>query len=111
MEKELLDNAKESLESGEDNLKKNRFNAATAAFFKAIVNLTDYLIYKEIKISIKNHAERFSLLKKYFPIIHEKIRELFEKYENSYKIQLSRQDALDVRSYAYELKNNITNKK
>ena len=111
MEEEILENANESLESGEDDLKKNRFNAAVASFFRAIVNFTDYIIYKEIKINIKNHAERFSLLNKYFPEIHEKIRKLFEKYKNSYKTRLTKQDVVEVRRYAYELKNTLANKK
>lgn len=108
---ELIANANESIESGEDDLKKNRFNAAVASFFRAIVNLVDYLLYKEIKLMVKNHAERFSLLNKYFPEIHKKVAELFEKYRDSYKKRLSREDALELRRYVYELKNIITNKK
>ena len=65
--KELLENISEFLASGEDNLKKERFNAAISDFFKAIVVACDYLIYREIKALPKNHSDRFNLLQKYFP--------------------------------------------
>ena len=62
--KELIDNINEFLESAKDNFKKNRYNATVLDFFKAIVIICDFLIYKEIKLLPKNHKERFSLLKK-----------------------------------------------
>ena len=51
---ELLKNAEEFFESGEDNLKKKRFNVAVSDFFKAIAILCDYLIYRETKIMLLN---------------------------------------------------------
>jgi len=56
---ELLENAEEFLDLGEDNFKKQRWNAAVSDFFKSISNFCDYIIYKEIKIFPKNHNERF----------------------------------------------------
>ena len=108
---ELLKNVKEFLESGEENLKKERFNAAVSDFFKAIVILCDYLIYKEIKIMPKNHNERFSLLSSYFKKIYIKVSELFETYTNSYSLRLKKEDAIKLKSYANELQNFVTNKK
>lgn len=108
---ELLKNVEEFLESGEDNLKKKRFNAAVSDFFKAIVILADYLIYKEIKIIPKNHNERFSLLKKYFKEIYEKISDLFDTYTKSYNLRLGEKEANIIKNYAYEFKKHITNKK
>ena len=83
---ELLDNVEEFLASGEENLKKKRYNAAITDFFKAIAILADYLIYKEIKLMPKNHDERFSLLKKYYSEIYDKISPLFETYTKSYNL-------------------------
>jgi hypothetical protein len=107
MEDDILKNANESLESAEDDLKKNRFNSAIASFFRTIANLCDYIIYKEIKVLPKNHGDRFNLLEKYFPSIHVKVKEIFEIYRDSYNIRLSKKDALKVRNYTYELKNKI----
>ena len=101
---ELLKNAKEFLDSGEDNLKKERFNASVSDFFKSIVVLCDYLIYKQIKVLPKNHNERFSLLQIHFKEIYNKVSELFKKYTESYNLRLTKSDAEIIKSYAYGFK-------
>ena len=108
---ELLKNVNEFLESEEDNLNKKRFNAAVSDFFKAIVILCDYLIYREIKIMPKNHNQRFSLLERYFKKIYEKVSELFETYTKSYNLRLEEKEAIKLQNYANALKNFILNKK
>jgi len=108
---ELLKNVNEFLESEEDNLNKKRFNAAVSDFFKAIVILCDYLIYREIKIMPKNHNQRFSLLERYFKKIYEKVSELFETYTKSYNLRLEEKEAIKLKNYANALKNFILNKK
>lgn len=108
--KEILENAEEFLASGNDNLKKQRWNAAVSDFFKTISNFCDYIIYKEIKIFPKNHNERFDFLKRYFKDIHSKLLELFAIYRKSYNLRLKKEDAEIVKAYAYELKKLIKNK-
>ncbi|MBS3080221.1 hypothetical protein J4221_02010 [Candidatus Pacearchaeota archaeon] len=108
---ELLKNAEEFLESGNENLKKERFNADVSDYFKAIVILADYLIYVEIKIMPKNHNERFPLLKTYFKESYKDISELFDIYTKSYNLRLEKKDADKLKKYANEFKNNILNKK
>jgi len=108
--KELIENIKEFLESGEDNLAKERFNAATSDFFKAIAISCDYLLEKEIKIIPKNHAERFSLLNKHFKEIYNKVSELFSAYVRAYNSKINKEDALKLRKYAYRIRD-IINKK
>lgn len=105
MEKDLLKNIEEFIESGEENIRKERYNASVSDFFKAIVILCDYLIYKEIRLMPKNHNERFSLLKKYFNDVYKDVSELFEIYTKSYNLRLDEKDAIKVRGYAYELRN------
>ena len=103
--KELLENIKEFLDSGEDNLKKGRFNAANSDFFKAIVVECDYLLYQKMKVLPKNHSDRFSLLSRYFPDIYRKVSELFNIYTKSYNLKIKKEEALKVKEYAYGLKN------
>ena len=92
----LLRNAEEFLVSGEENLKNKRFNASVSDFFKAIVILCDYLIYRELKIIPKNHNERFLLLRNYFKeivknhgskthgmFVHAILLMVFEHHSNS----------------------------
>ena len=104
---DLKFNAEEFEASGIDNLKKERWNAAVADFFRAISNNCDYKIYKQIKILPKNHNERFNLLEKYFPDIYQNIRDLFEKYRESYNLRLTKEDALFIKKYLDELKSNL----
>ena len=105
MEEELLKNVDEFIESGNENLKKERYNASVSDYFKSIVILCDYFIYKEIKILPKNHNERFSLLKKYFKEVYNKVSKLFKIYTDSYNLRLDKKDAEKVKNYANELRN------
>ena len=107
---DLIKNIDEFLESGKDNLDKERFNASVSDSFKAIVIACDYLIYKEIRLMPKSHNERFSLLKKYFGGIYEKVSNLFEIYTKSYNLRLKREDAKKILEYANELKNTANKK-
>lgn len=110
MEKEILENAEESLESTQDDLDKNRFNSTISSFFRAIANFCDYLIYKEIKIFPKNHGERFTPLEKYFPELNDQVREVFEKYRETYNLRLTKEDALKVKGKTYEIQDIAKNK-
>lgn len=108
---ELLENVEEFLDSGNENFVKKRFNAAASDFFKAVVILCDYLIYREIKIMPKSHNERFTPLKGYFPEIYKKVSKLFKTYTKSYNLRLSEEESLVIKNYAYELKTFVLNKK
>jgi uncharacterized protein (UPF0332 family) len=108
---ELLKNAKEFMESGDENYKKERFNAAVSDYFKTVVILCDYLIYMEIKLLPKNHNERFSLLERYFVDIYGKVSKLFRLYKKSYNLRLGKEEAGLLQKYAYELQNIVLSKK
>lgn len=108
---ELLNNADEFLESAKENLKKNRFNASVSDFFKAIVILCDYIIYKEIKTVPKNHNDRFSLLRIHFPEIYRKVSSLFSVYTDSYNLRLGKKEAKTLQEYADELRKYASDKK
>lgn len=110
MEEELLSNIDEFLDSGNDNLEKNRYNAAVSDFFKTIVVCCDFIIYKNIKAIPKNHNDRFSLLKKYFGDIYNEVSKLFVLYTKSYNLRLTKKDAVNVRSYANELRDKVNKK-
>ncbi|MDI6736932.1 MAG: hypothetical protein QME12_00250 [Nanoarchaeota archaeon] len=108
---ELRINAEEFMQSGEDNLKKKRYNAAVSDFFKAVAIICDYLIYKDMRILPKNHNERFSILRSHFKDIYSKVSGLFEDYTKSYNLRMDKMQALKMREYAYELKQLAFNKK
>ncbi|MCR4327796.1 MAG: hypothetical protein NUV46_04420 [Nanoarchaeota archaeon] len=107
----LLENAREFMDSGEDNLIKKRFNASASDFFKSIVIFCDYLIYGEIRRLPKNHNDRFNLLKIYFKEIYSKVCPLFEIYVKSYNFKMGLKEVLFLKNYSNELKRFIKNKK
>lgn len=107
---ELLTNANEFIESGEENLKKKRFNVAASDFFKAIVIFCDYLIYKEIKILPKNHTQRFYLLNRHNKEVYKNVSDLFKLYIRSYNSRLNEEEAIKIKEYANKLKYSTNNK-
>jgi uncharacterized protein (UPF0332 family) len=108
---DLLENIEEFLDSGDENIKKGRFNAAVSDYFKVIVISCDFLIYRDMKILPKNHNERFYLLRIYFKDIYTKVNQLFETYTRSYNLRLNEAEAIRLKEYAHELKKSIADKK
>ncbi len=108
---QLIKNAQEFLDSGNENLLKKRFNASVSDFFKAIVIFCDYLIYADIRIMPKNHKNRFDLLQTYFKDVYEKVSDLFKTYIKTYNLNLRENEAVKLKNYANELKEFISNKK
>jgi len=82
-----IDITKEFYDSGEDDLLKKRFNAATDSYFKAIVTLCDYQLQKNQGIIPKNHNERFDFLKTNYPIVYSVVSDLFSKHRKTYNQQ------------------------
>ena len=111
MEEELIKNAEEFYSAGKENLSKGRFNVAISDFFKTIVILCDFLIYKEFRTLPKNHHHRFTLLENYFKEIYKKVSELFKSYTKSYNLRTKKSEAQEMEEYANELKRIVDDKK
>ncbi len=102
----LLENAKEFMASGNDNLLKKRFNASTSDFFKAIVVFCDY----EIKRLPKNHKDRFIILENYFKDIYLVVSKLFKPYTDSYNLKSTREESLKFRENAEKIEKFVRDK-
>ena len=100
----ILDNAKEFLESANDNEVKKRYNVAVSDYFKAIVIYCDAIIYEQRKMLPKNHSERFDILKNYFPELYSLISPLFRHYTDSYNNKLSQKDVEVMKKNAAKIK-------
>src|SRR3989344_6608442 len=85
--------AKEFYASGEDNLKRHRYNAATDSFFKAMVTLCDHQLATIQGISPKNHTERFTLLQINYPKAYLLVSNLFSRYRKTYNQKADQEDA------------------
>ena len=101
--KELKEIIEEDLNAGEEEYKKGRYNISSIAFFKAIVGICDYLIYRERGILPSNHTKRFEILRKYYPQLYEIVDTDFEIYRAAYLFKISREDVEKVRKDAWSL--------
>lgn len=104
MEEELIENAKEFISSGNDNLDKGRYNAAVSDYFKAIVILCDFLIYRKRRVLPKNHTERFEILRSQFEKIYFIVSKLFKKYVESYNLRMKKEEAVLMKENVAKIK-------
>ncbi len=104
IEKDLLLNFKDFYNSGNDELEKKRYNPAISSYFKAIVILCDWKIYKERALLPKNHAERFNFLKQYFPKAYQLINPIFKEYRESYNLRIGETAVLKVKENVEKIK-------
>ncbi len=105
IEKDLLLNFRDFYDSGNDELEKGRYNPAISSYFKALVILCDWKIYKERGLLPKNHAERFIFLKQYYPEAYSLAVYTFKEYRNSYNLRMEKKDALKVKENVEKLRN------
>ncbi|MBU0930003.1 MAG: hypothetical protein KJ623_02940 [Nanoarchaeota archaeon] len=104
IEKDLKLNFKEFLESGNEELDNNRYNAAISSYFKAIAILCDLKIYQTKRILPKNHSERFLFLKINFKDVSEILENLFKTYTDSYNLRMSKKDAISLKENVEKIK-------
>ena len=104
IEKDLLLNFKDFYDSGNDEVEKERYNPAISSYFKALVILCDWKIYKERGLLPKNHTERFNFLKQYFPQAYSLANSIFSEYRNSYNLRIKKADALKVKENVEKLR-------
>jgi uncharacterized protein (UPF0332 family) len=104
IEEDLLANFKEFLESGKDELEKQRYNSSVTSYFKAVAVLCDLKIYQERRLLPKNHQERFLFLQVNFPEVYKITTDLFNSYRDSYNIRMQKQDALKLKENVEKLK-------
>jgi|SRR3989344_908141 len=91
----LCKTAKEYFDSGEDELKKNRFNSALVLFFKSLIALTDLYIYQKTKNTPSSHVNRFKITKEKFEEVYNIIDKDFPHYQDSY-VQLVSKELVEV---------------
>ena len=92
--KEILEkNTIEYFSSGEEELKKGRYNSSVVLFFKALISLVDIYILKQTGETPSSHANRFRTIQKNFPDIYDLVDKDFPFYQNSYFQSMSKEIA------------------
>lgn len=100
---ELREIIEEDLKAGEEEYYKERYNISSIAFFKAIVGICDYIIYKELSMLPSNHNKRFEILRNYYSELYEIVDTDFEIYRAAYIFKIHKEDAEKVRKDAWKL--------
>jgi len=94
--KQILEKtAREYFDSGNDDLKKERYNSALVLFFKCLVALVDIYIYEETGNTPSSHTDRFNILRKKFEEVYDLIDKDFPYYQDSY-VQIMSKELAEV---------------
>jgi uncharacterized protein (UPF0332 family) len=87
----LEKNAREYFDSGEENLKKSRYNSAVVLLFKCLIALTDLYILKKTGEAPSSHTNRFRVLQEKFPAEYNLVDKDFPFYQDSYVQVMTRE--------------------
>lgn len=99
----LIQNIKEFYKNALESEKKGDFNTAVTLFFKALAVLGDlYIFRKEGKIP-SSHSERFRILEEKYPTIYIILDKNFSAYQDSYRIQLNKENCEVLRKDVEQL--------
>ena len=64
---DLKANVEEYFQSAELLFKQGLNNAAFMMYFKALVAITDYILWRDLRVSPNNHSERFRIVQRSHP--------------------------------------------
>ena len=91
----LENNAREYFNSGEEDLKKKRYNSAVVLFFKCLIALADLYLLKKTGEVPSSHTNRFRTLQEKFPSEYNLVDKDFPFYQDSY-VQLMTKELAEV---------------
>jgi HEPN domain-containing protein len=97
MEKELVKNITTFWKSAELVYSTEDYTSATILYFKSLFVLLDYILYKSIGQTPKDHTERFRLLEKSNPYLYMLIDKYFQVYRDTYSLAISKERCEEIR--------------
>lgn len=89
IEEQLLANITRYIESSKK--VESDINSSFTLLFKAMSVLMDLFILKKENLIPSNHAERFRILEKKYPLLYRILDKNFPLYQNSYRAELSKE--------------------
>ena len=96
----LENNAREYFNSGEEDLKKKRYNSAVVLFFKCLTSLADLYILQKTGEVPSSHTSRFRILQEKFPVEYNLVDKDFPFYQNSYVQSMTKELAEVIKNDA-----------
>jgi len=89
---EILEKAaREYFDSAEDELNKQRYNAAVVLYFKSLVALIDLYIIQNTRDTPSSHTERFRIVQFKFPDIYDILDKDLPFYQDSYAQMMTKE--------------------
>lgn len=99
MEQSLLQNIRMFQNSAELVYLNKDYTSATMLYFKSWFVALDLLIFKKLKITPKDHHERFRILQKDFPNHYEMLDRYFPVYRSTYSATIDKKTCDEIRTY------------
>jgi len=96
-ETDLLANARDFWNSGNDDITKKRYNPSVASLYKSLSCLCDIVIYRKIRILPSDHTDRFNLLKMHSPALYKIASNLFNLYIKSYDFRITKEQVQQMK--------------
>jgi hypothetical protein len=73
-------------------------NTAVTLYYKALVAISDMIIYRKTGLVPSNHTERFRLMRREYPELYEVLDRDFAHYRDSYHLEIRREVVEVVRA-------------
>ena|SRR3989338_10762828 len=99
MERELLNNIRTFFRSAELVYKNKDYTSATMLYFKTLFVTLDLLIFKKLRITPKDHTERFRILEKDFNEEYQMLDRYFQVYQSTYSTTVDQKTCEEIRTY------------
>ncbi len=96
---ELIKNIKMFWGSAELIFNNKDYTSATILYFKCFFVLLDYIIFKKLQITPKDHTERFRILELNFPEYYEILDKYFQIYRDTYSLTIEKEKCEEIRKH------------
>jgi len=104
---ELKDNINEYSQSAELLFKQGLNNAAFMMYFKTLVVICDYILWRDLRILPDNHGERFRVLRLRYPDLYEVLSYYFPYYRDTYTKRVDDRILVAIRNDVIRLKEKV----
>src|SRR3989344_703728 len=88
----------EFIEGGLDEENKQMFRLAVTAYFKAISQICDLILFEKIGFMPKNHSERFRILEKNNKELYFLVDTTFKMYRDTYSKEMDKELCKKIRN-------------
>ena len=99
MEEELLKNIKTFFASAELVYQSKDYTSATTLYFKTVFVALDLIIFRKLRLTPKDHTERFRIMEKHFPEEYKEMDKYYPIYRSTYSTTINQYTCGEIRNY------------